>query len=479
MSSGGNPLPSRAVIIAVACLSVAAATSLVNMAGSVFGFSRALVDRPIASPGLFILSTNLSFVVGDKILIMAGSGAVAGAVGLLVLHRAPRVGWVWLLVAGTVLTAALVIPILPAVPNPNTQNSSLLYLAIGAGPVAVIMGLLGAGSWLMHVTGTGTGAMVVGVALAAPFLGAVALPAVLGDLSSVDGLRVLNVSLAAVSIAGAVGVATLLPRISRTAPPPRPTWKFTAVGVLAALLLAVPDLVLRSAWDRSPSAALSPEDPFTDYMNRWAVVVGLCGLVTFALAIGLSAMLGSRVLGAALGVGLVLYGVTIAVNLSAVSIHSRTDALILAVVGLGLGCVAAMTRWRAWFACVGCAGAGIATILALGGPPAAVATVLFAIFGFAAVTAVAAAASALSERTQVPAVLGAVAVAIQVGLILSGAVLMHSDLGAGEFLARQLSVAAGIALLLGALLAVAIPLIRTPAPPTSQATLSPELPVAK
>src|SRR5262245_66057621 len=100
MSTGGTPRPGRGVV-AVACFCLAATTSVVNVSGSIFGFSRASVDGPVP------FTLGLVFVRHDLFLLMAIAGALAAAAGLVVISWARRAGWPWLLLAGTVLSAAM------------------------------------------------------------------------------------------------------------------------------------------------------------------------------------------------------------------------------------------------------------------------------------------------------------------------------------------------------------------------------------
>ena len=338
--------------------------------------------------------------------------------------------------------------------------------AIGAGPVLVLTGLLGAASWLRHAAGTGIGVAVGGFALAAPVPGLLLLAVVAVRQPPFAALRALNVTLAIVGIAGAVAAGILLWMGGRGVEPPRPSPKLTVLGVIAAALPAVPSIAVRIGWRRSTLDFDNPNDPFTGNLDRWVVLVGLCGLAIFSVAVGLAAGLGTKALGAALATGLVLYGVGLPIGIARASTHSSAGLIVIAVLGLALGVAAAISRWRAWVAGGACVLAGVIVLLVQTGErpsePAAWALLLFGMVG--AVATFAASVDALAEA---PAVLGMIAVAVQVGLYFSTNLLYHSAISTAPDTVHLLIIAAGVALLLGALLVVAVRL--TP----GQAALSP------
>lgn len=464
--STGVPLPSRAVLVAVACLSAAAALSLINVAASLFGITRALIQSP---PGF---SSSTGFLPESGFLTLTITAALAGALGLAVIRRWPGAGWTWLLVAGTVLTAALVLPELASTTSRVIFTNTALLAAIGAGPVLALMGLLGAANWLTHGRATGMGAAVAGVTLVAPIAGGIVLVSLALNESLLDVVRVLNTSLSIVSIAGAAGVAVLV--WQRPWTPPAPTLKVTVIGAVAALLPAAPAIAVRVGWQHTPLDGADPLHPFLDSADRWVLLVGLSGLAVFGVAVGLAFGLGPKALGAALATGLVLYGTSQPTVNAMATMHNSAGALAAGALGLALGIAAAMSRWRAWLAGAACAVAGISTLLTMtDAVPSGLAAAWVLLIGvIAAVTAYGASAELVAEPAQAPVALGAIAIAIQVGLTFSGTLLQHSELGTMP--RNTLIVAAGVALLLGALLVLAARLSRESDRP-DQAMLSPGL----
>src|SRR5262249_13099938 len=152
------------------------------------------------------------------------------------------------------------------------------------------------------------------------------------------------------------------------------------------------------------------------------------------VAVGLAASLGIKTLGATLATGLVLYGVQLPIFTGRVSVGSSTGMLVLLGLGLVIGIAGALSPWRTWVAGIACVIAGITIVLTFSDkrPSEAVGGGLLLFGVIAAVTTVAAASEAVAEGAQAPAALGAVAVAIQLGLTFAAMLLWHSALFPAE-----------------------------------------------
>jgi hypothetical protein len=468
---------------------LAASAALINAGASLFGSALdtiAILNNPFAGQQ-------------DRFLAMAIAAAMATMGGLLVIHRARRTGWPLLLLAGAALSTAQTVPMLSGDVVRYLEHATVtVFAAMGAGGTLVVLGLLGAVNMLAHAGARGSAAAIAGVALGAPMIGTLALHLLpIVEDSDFTMLRNLYVLLSGIGIAGAIGATAMLGVLRRLPEPEPPRHAVTVVGVIAATALVVPALVIRVLWEpSSPAPPGSPLDgPIMGSLDELAVLHGMSGLVIFLGSVGLAAALGSRALGTALAVGLVLFAVPVPLLVARLVLESRVDLAVPAILGLAVAGVAAASRWRAWVAAGSCAAAGILTF-ALPVPPgdlpgnataSVVGTVLIPLVMIGVITAVATGAMAVAERTQVPVVLGAVATAIQVGLIYTGTLLVHGIDGidgtgrpAGQEWTRidDLVLASGIALLVGALLVAVLPFVHAPARP-DQAGASPQLPVAR
>jgi hypothetical protein len=154
--------------------------------------------------------------------------------------------------------------------------------------------------------------------------------------------------------------------------------------------------------------------------------IGVAGLVLFAFGILLAAILGNKALAAAMACGLVLYGGSVPIADLFGAIKSPTVALLFALASVGLGIAALATLWRTWIA----AGSGLG--------------------------------ARDPDRAQLPVVIGAIALIIQVGLKY-GSSLANNDLFVGDDkqgAPALLAAAAGIALILAAALVLGMSLTK-------------------
>jgi hypothetical protein len=129
---------------------------------------------------------------------MGIAAALAGAAGLLMLHWVRGSGWPWLLIAGTLLTGVLF-----TLSNDPFLSDETIFAFLGAGPILTLLGLIGAGGWLLPHFQT-AGSAVIGVAIAAPLVGVV-FTAILAPGQTPAELRAWLIMLASVGVAGGLG----------------------------------------------------------------------------------------------------------------------------------------------------------------------------------------------------------------------------------------------------------------------------------
>ncbi|HEU5471804.1 MAG TPA: hypothetical protein VFV67_14230 [Actinophytocola sp.] len=419
----------------VAGLCVVAGASLVNPVAVLSGGGRWF--------GLDDLTTR---VMDPDLPFMIGAAALAAVVGVLVLRWYRVVGWAALLAVGALLSTAGVIPLLSGL---DGDSRWWPYAAMGAGPVLVVLGLLGGANWLLHTAGTAVAAPVIATA----FLGPLPMPFVLATRWNGELLEGVTYTLAVVAPVAAIGILVMARALRRQPVPPAPTWLVSAAGIGAGVLLLAPDLVDRIS--NAPGAAGLESGLFRPAAQDWRddrmLGLGITGAAMVAAATGLAALLGRRALVATLGAGLVLYGILFPQSFSVVGLGNPVLILIVMLAGAGLGVVAAATRWRHVFAGVAGGLVALGTIGLLFGiganPPSrnqpaalliepAVAAplgwLLLAGTAFALTTGVVAAGSAVREGGRLPVALGLIAVAILVGLTNVGGLVNHSAVSGGD-----------------------------------------------
>jgi hypothetical protein len=475
----GRSLPAmstlgRSSTVAVTVSALAAIGSLVNVASSVFVLAFPLI--PIR-PDLNIISPP---ALRDRAFALVLAAAAAAAIGVAVTHAAPSRGWTGLLLGGTGLTSVAILS--GAETLLDDAPGTWVLVAAGAGPVLVVIGLLGAATWLRHGGAAAAGALVAGSTLASPLIGTAVLLTLASALipgTGVSAVHATHLVLAGLSVAGAVVafVAALGPGVA----PPRPSAGVTMAGVVGGFLLLAPDVFLQLVWSPDPLRSY-PADPQRTLYDSWYLLLALAGLVIVVVAVGLAAQRGMRGLGAILGTGLVLYGCAMPIMLAERSIHAPAT-LGFALIGFVAGCLLAMTRSRVWggAACVLVAAVILAAFAFdrnpdIGAPvemPEVLAAMLVMLSTFAAVTAVATVTLVGGGGTWLPAMLGVVALVIQVGLDDAGAVLEHSSVQrAGAWQLNGPILASGVTLLLGGVLVLAVSRMRA-AQEVDQAVLSP------
>jgi hypothetical protein len=448
---GAQAVVGRGTRASVVGLCLVAATALVNpyLVRNLGGTS--VLAGSFAEPGI----GNPEFV---PVVVGAGLGIL---VSLLVLRLAPAAGWIALLVVGTALALLAELSFVDTFERDTTTTEF-----IGSAAAALVtFGLLGAGGWLMHAAGLGAAAPVIATPFVAPLLAFALVAVVIGNRGS---LRPTGVTLGVVGLVAAVALVALVPLVRRAAAPDPPAWRVTVVGAFAALLVLAPRLL-------ALSGAIDPYDT----ASTRALSQGLAGVLIFFGALGLTAALGIRPLVAALGIALVTYGATFAVNLLSTnlpvpvagpaSLRSIAD-VVACLVGVGLGAAAAHARWLPWCAGAACAlTAVVATAVAVlagaqptpagGWMPEALRFVLLVLVVFALVTAVAGAAGAIGAGALVPVVLGLCAGAVLTGLEGANAVVLNRSAVAAlgvETWFILMGVVAGCVLLVGGALILAL-----------------------
>src|SRR5947207_3860838 len=153
----------RSSAVVVTASALAAIGSLVNLASSLF-----VVAFPL-TPVRADLNVIIPPPVRDRAFVVVLAAAFAAAIGVAVIHAAPGRGWTGLLLGGTVLALVVLLP--GAESLTDGPPATWVLPAVSAGPVLVVIGLLGAANWLRHGGVPGAGAVVAGATLAAPLLG--------------------------------------------------------------------------------------------------------------------------------------------------------------------------------------------------------------------------------------------------------------------------------------------------------------------
>ncbi|HET9140899.1 hypothetical protein [Actinophytocola sp.] len=436
---GAQAVVGRGTRASVVGLCLVAATALINpyLVRNLGGTS--VLVGSFAEPGI----GNPEFV---PMVVGAGLGIL---VSLLVLRLAPAAGWIALLVVGT---AFALLAELSFVDTFERDMSTTEFIGSAAAAL-VTFGLLGAGGWLLHAAGVGAAAPVIATPFVAPLLAFALVAVMIGNRGS---LQPTGVTLGVVGLVAAAALVALVPVVRRAAADP-PAWRVSVVGAFAALLVLAPRLL-------ALSGAIDPYDT----ASTRALSQGLAGVLIFFAALGLTAALGIRPLVAALGIALVTYGATVAVNLLSTnlpvpvagpaSLRSIAD-VVACLLGVGLGAAAAHARWLPWCAGAACAVTAVVTtamtVLADPQPtlvPEALRFVLLVLVVFALVTAVAGAAGAIGAGALVPVVLGLCAGAMLTGMEGANAVVLNrtavATLGVQTWFIL-LGVVAGCVLLVG------------------------------
>ncbi|MFL6142180.1 MAG: hypothetical protein ACJ72N_10000 [Labedaea sp.] len=373
----------------------------------------------------------------------AGSAILATVLGLLVMRRDRAAGWVWVLLAGSLVCAVMAVALIGA---DEVPDSWLLYCAAGAALMLISLGLLGAGNWLLHARGVAAATPVIAATFAVPLLAW--FLAILLSRRDFSVIAAWVVGLGLAGLAAAIGILTMVPALRSGPAPAAPSQRIVVVGCVASALILGPDLVHRIVPDPKP--------------------VAITGLAVLAAAIALAALLGRPAFGAVLALSLLGYGLNFPIGY-ATFFSGRIEAdLIVALAGAALGGLAAATRWRHRFA--GAAGVLVAAgvlawalnpapedVFADGSLPGALLWLLLAGSGFALTAGAVTAAATIGAGAMLPVALGLIVPAIGLGLTEADTLVNHgalADAGGGAQLLVT-GLISSLALLAGAGLLVA------------------------
>ncbi|HEU5471805.1 MAG TPA: hypothetical protein VFV67_14235 [Actinophytocola sp.] len=384
-----------------------------------------------------------------------GSAALAAGLALPAMRRDRAAGWVWVLLAGTLLCAALPVPLIGT--DDPVAVGWWWACARGAAPVLVSLGLLGAGNLLLHTGGARAAVPVIACTFTVSTAG------VLAALLLREAFAVLvwcGLGLGLTGLAAAIGIAVRVSVLRWHAEPAAPSRTVLVAGIVAAVLPLGLDLVERIAVGSDRTA------------------LGIAGVAVTAVGIALAARLGRRVLGAVLAIVLIGYGCGLPLSYAAGSAAFQGSppvvGLVVFLVGAALGGLAAATRQRhAWAGAA--AGLVLLTFLAWvldttsddavlddGLLPAPLAWLLLACAAFALAAGAVAAAATIGPHGPLPVALGLIAPAIWLGLSEADTLVNDGPLTTGD--GAQLLVRSAISgvLLLGG--AVLMTVLRRPEP---------------
>lgn len=342
---------------------------------------------------------------------------LAPVIGLLAWHRYPRRAAPWLLLAGAVCAAPMVIVSMRS----GSYNTDLLaaIFVLGAGaPALTLIGVLAAATVIWRQGRRALGACLIGTAVVIQLVGPIVLASAMGEaaLWGISGSGTLNTLAVVFLVLAAAGAVVALAFSFRAPPtfPGSPPWPTTIAGCLVALAQAMPIL-----WQ---PAVGSIRDRTIDQHYLYL------GLAFLAIGVLVAAIAGLRVLVAAAGVGL-LVGVFSVLLAPAVEVLAEMPVLAVAagIVSVLVSGAVALSPHRARIGVSGIAAVavGLLALLVVTNSDAgyssyrgillAVTPVLLVVGIVAALSSVAAVGDVLSERLEAPAVLAGVASAFASG----------------------------------------------------------------